>query len=454
MVLRTVVVAALLAAGCATSPAGPSTRPASPPPSPGPAGGLPISSAAVPDPATTERLSLGQLLAYANRHAPLIQVAQRRAAAGAAEVEAASPLLQDNPEVGLSAGGKTMNGNTWFQLEASVEQRFEIAGERGLRIEAAEQLEKLSGAQLDEARWEVHRQIHGLFSEALMAGEQLAAAARLLAFAEELRAIAEKRATAGDTPPFTELVARAEVAQARQAHTAARQQRDAVMLQLAEVAGWPTTKLPPLAGTLPPVRKAPPLPELLAKAQRHQPGQRSRALALSAAQAQARLEDREAWPEPALGFAYGREGEADGAAHVWVGTLSLPLPIWNRNQAGRARARANVEVARAERDAAASWLSARLVRAATAVDAAAERVTIYGEAIAPAFDRNLKLIRRAYDLGEIDIHRVSQIRERILSTQQQALAALADYHQAVASLEALLGTEVWSAEATQPEAAP
>jgi cobalt-zinc-cadmium efflux system outer membrane protein len=413
-----------------------------------------VPAVALPDPATAQRLSLPQILAYADRHAPLIQVSRRKAAAGAAEVEAASPLLQDNPEVGVAAGGRTVGGDGFFLLEASVEQRFEIAGERGLRIEAAEHLEKLASAQLEEARWDVHRQVHALFAEALMAREQLGAADRLVDFAEELREIAEKRAGVGDTPAFTEIVARAEAAQASQERIAAKQRHDSLLVQLASVAGWPSLQLPELSGVLPPVRKAPPLSELHAKATRHQPGQRSRALAVNAANAQVRLEDREAWPEPALGFAYAREGEAGAAAHVWLGTLSLPVPIWNRNQGGRARARAALEVAQAERDAATSWLQARIARAAAAVDAAAERATIYGSAIVPAFDGNLKLIRRAYELGEIDIHLVSQMRERVLSNQQAALSALADYHQAVATLEALLGTEVWAATLAQKRTTP
>ncbi len=362
--------------------------------------------------------------------------------------------MQDNPEAGVAAGGRTIGSETFLELEASLEQRFEIAGERGLRIEAAEAQQRLSRAKLDEARWEVHWRAHALFADARIARMRLEAADRLVEFAEELLEIGEKRAQVGETAPLTEIVARAEVAQALQARIAARQERDSVLVELAAVAGWPTAKLPELDGELSPVRNAPPVAELLSRATRHQPGQRSLALAVSAAEARVRLEDREAWPEPALGFAYAREGEAGATAHVWVGALTVPIPIWNRNQAGRARARAQLDVAQAEQDAAASWLRSRIVRAASEVDAAAERTTIYGREILPAFNRNLTLIRRAYELGEIDIHRVSQIRERVLANQHQALDALADYHQAVATLEALLGTDVWTESLPRRGTAP
>ncbi len=405
---------------------------------------LHLPDVAPPDPVTAQQVSLDELLAYADAHAPRVRVGRQQAALGEAEIEAASPWLQDNPELGAAAGGRRIGSTTLFQLELSLEQRIEIAGERGLRLEAAEATRDLARIDLTQARWEVHAEVHALFYDMLLAKKRLGAADQLVAFAESLHDIADKRARAGDTAPFTLLVAQAELAQARQARVAEQQVGAAAELALAAVVGWPTGRLPELRGSLGPVRRAPALSRLEAMALRHHPVLRGMALALRAADAQVRLEDREAWPEPALGVVYARDGEEAGpATHLWLGTLSVPLPIWQRNQAGRARARAERELTRAEGGALQATLRARLARAAGAVDAAAARVKIFGTHILPAFERNLGKIKRAYDLGEIDIHEVSQIRERVLATQQQGLAALSDYYRAVAELEALLGTDIW-----------
>jgi cobalt-zinc-cadmium efflux system outer membrane protein len=175
--------------------------------------------------------------------------------------------------------------------------------------------------------------------------------------------------------------------------------------------------------------------------ERH-PAFRTRALAVAEAESRARLEAREAWPEPVVGLAYGREGESEAGVDVWLATLSLPIPLWDANRGDRARAGAELEVAWAEEAALHRQWTARLGRAALAVDMAAERVAIFGADVLPVVEQNLALIQRAYELGELDIHAVSQTRERLLDSQIRALDARADYVRALAELEALLGTEV------------
>jgi cobalt-zinc-cadmium efflux system outer membrane protein len=69
-------------------------------------------------------------------------------------------------------------------------------------------------------------------------------------------------------------------------------------------------------------------------------------------------------------------------------------------------------------------------------------VKAYGENILPAFEENLAKLRRAYELGEINVLELAQIRERMLTTQSEALAALGEYYAAVAELEALAGTHL------------
>ena len=74
--------------------------------------------------------------------------------------------------------------------------------------------------------------------------------------------------------------------------------------------------------------------------------------------------------------------------------------------------------------------------------AAAERVAVYGAEILPSFERNLQMLDRAFELGEIDILQVSVAAERFLQTQSDALDARADYHLALARLEQTVGTNL------------
>jgi cobalt-zinc-cadmium efflux system outer membrane protein len=396
-------------------------------------------------------VTLAQLLAYADAHAPTLVVARERAALGDAEVEGAETLLPYNPEVSVSAGGRTVRGASRFEFEAAVEQRFEIAGERQTRLEAALRSRDARQAELDVTRWELHSLVHALYYQLLVREKQLVATAKIESFTESVRAIIDKRVEAGEESPLETIVAQAELARAKQIVIAAKQAHRTTSLRLAELVGWPASVALAVTGDTATPASVADAASLLEAALQNHPSKRWLTLEVQAARARVEREDREAWPEPSLGFSYGREDEAGGAlAHVWLGTLRVPLPIWERNQAGRALARAQVGIARAEQNAFEQRLGARIAAAVARVDAAAERARLYGSDILPAFEANLDKLQRAFELGEIGVLELSQIQQRLLTTQTDALGALDDYYVALAALEALAGADVLSTEASTP----
>ena len=72
------------------------------------------------------------------------------------------------------------------------------------------------------------------------------------------------------------------------------------------------------------------------------------------------------------------------------------------------------------------------------------------EAIENPKDANLAKLQRAFELGEIDVLELAQIQQRILVTQQDALAALDDYYRSLAVLEALSGVDTLSTQPSKP----
>lgn len=407
----------------------------------------------LPDPADARPVSLCAMLAYADRHAPAVRVARTQLLRGEAAARGAAPLFPDNPQLSVGAGPRILADGTTVDLQASLQQRLEVAGERGLRLEVAERLQERLEAELDQVRWEVHRNVHAAFQDTLVARERAQAAERLLEFQEQLSEIASRRFEAGAVSPLVVRIAEGETAQARVSLIAAEQAYQAARLRLAELAGWPAENPPEPAETLDPPREAPPLDRTVEFAARQQPVLRTLAASIAEAEARVELADREAWPEPAIGVQVVREGAGAGSSGlgaasetVVLGTLSVPIPLWRRNQGDRAAARAELAIASAQANAFAQRLGARLARAKSAVDAAARRVAAYGEEILPSFEENLRLIRRAYELGEIDILEVSVARERFLRTQTQALDAYADYFRAAAELESAVGADLWPDE--------
>jgi cobalt-zinc-cadmium efflux system outer membrane protein len=393
------------------------------------------------DPRTAGPMSLRQLWAYADVHAPALLVAKEKEGLGDAEVEGAERLLPHNPEVSVSAGGRTDASTTRLGLGAELEQRFEIAGQRGTRIEAAERVREAARGESDAVRWELRAEVRARYYEVLSRRAQLAAAESLVTFAEAIETVMAKRIKAGEESPLAALVAGAEIAQARQALILAKSALRTSELGLAETVGWPVTHPLRVKGALPEPRPALSVAVLTERALGRHPSRRWLELSVKAAEARVEAADRQAFPDPALAVSYSYEPEEAGTTHVWLGTLRLPLPLWERNQVERARTRAELGIARTESLVFEQRLRARIAAAVARVNAAAERSQIYGVDILPALKVNLEKLRHAFDMGEIDVLELSQIRGRLLATNSDALGAITDYYAALAELEALTGAD-------------
>jgi len=396
----------------------------------------------------TRPVSLQEMLTYADEHAPRMRVGRAETERGQAAVDGASVVLQKNTIAGAMVGPRFSQGARGVDFQVWLRQPIEVAGERKQRRQTATKLQARTKKELEETQWEVHRTVHAAFHAALVARERWEVVKKILVSTEELLSVAERRLQAGDISPLAVRLAKGELAQARQTSFTAERGYRWAQLELAEVAGWPPDTLPEPIGALDEPRLTPPVDQLLRLALEQHPGLAAREAAVEEARARVRLEKREASPEPSIGVTYTRESVpvAGIKEHLIQGLMTVPIPFSQRNQKERANARADLAVREAKRDAFRQTLQARLIRAATAVDADANRIAAYGTEILPAFEGNLALLKRAFELGEVDLLQVLVARERLLRIQQDALTAHQDYYRDVAALEAEVGTEVWPDE--------
>jgi cobalt-zinc-cadmium efflux system outer membrane protein len=395
------------------------------------------------------KVTLREILDYADRNAPAIAAARTGAARADAERIAASPLVPSEPQLTVAAGARRAAGDSTVEAEVGIAQEVEIAGQRGLRFEVADAADALERRRLEQVRWQVHLEVHTAFHEALVARERFAAAEQLVAFGERLLEVAGKRRDAGDISPLQVEVAEGELALASQELVDARSRYRDARLALAEHSGWNAEQPPEPVGDLDRPRRVTDPDPLVRYALTHHPDLQLRAAEVSRARAKVRLTDREAWPNPVVGLSLAREREPGGAAEaqqIGVVSVTVPLPLFRGNRPARARARASWIGARAAEDAVRRVVRVRVVRAVAAVNAAAERVEAYGSEILPAFSSNMTKLVRAFELGEVDVLEVMVARGRFLELQRQALTAYADYFRAIAALEGETGGDVWPDE--------
>lgn len=391
-------------------------------------------------------VSLEELLLHAENHATEIALARAGLSKGRAELEAEAPLFPADPVLGGAIGRRWNRAGSGVDWGVSLEQEIEVAGERGLRRRAARASVNQGAAELAAARWRVHRRLHGAFHAALVARERVRAAGRLVQFSQKLVEVAGKRLSAGETSALPVRLAESDLAEARQARIAAESAFRAERLELADASGWPSDSPPDPSGGLGSPQAPPPTAELLRIAHSRDPELRAREAAVRRFRATLASARRAGFPNPRLGVAFEQESDPGGAqATIWRATLSAPLPLWRGSRPEAVRAQADLDVAMAELGARKRTLGARIRRAAEAVESTARRTRIYGAEVIPTLEKNLTLVEKAFELGEIDITQVLVARERFLRSQQSALNAYEEYHRALGALESAVGTELESA---------
>jgi cobalt-zinc-cadmium efflux system outer membrane protein len=395
-------------------------------------------SGPLPDPREAGPVALGVLLRYAALHAPRLIEARARLAIGWAELEGSSAPILQAPELEMSAGVRRPTSDPGLDASISIRQPFEISGARGARIAAAELGALSTRAELAAVEWEVHRVVHAAFHDAQVAREFAAVALRAAEFHARVADVARQRLQAGEISMLDLRVAEGEAAEAAQESAAAAGRYRASRVTLALESGWPPERAPEPRGALEPPHDPPALGGLVRRALSEQAILRRALIEIDHAEAHVRLADREAWPLASLGVSYAREVSED----VVQGLFGMGFPLFATNQAERARARAEVTVARANLEALRSVIPALVTRAHLAVATAVERVRAYGTEILPRFEESLALLSRALELGEIDVVELSVASGRFLAVQREALEASADYHRALADLEAAVGAEL------------
>lgn len=411
-----------------------------------------VPDAALVDPASASALSLDELLVFADKNAPQVQIARAHVKRAEAARSGAEPLLPENPELGLGAGPRIVNGDTALSFEVSLAQTIDISGARGLNLDAIGAAEQVALAEVNEARWAIHVETHALYNDLLVNTERRAQAQRFLEFAQSLRDVAQQRIDAGEASPLTLFAADADLARADTEASRAQQEQVRLRAELAALIGWPSPSTPPVSGDLAPIRPAPETASLLEKMHHNHPQLRTRQLANSLAERRIKHKDRQAWPDPTIGLSYAQEGEPDGGPvpHTLMFSLSVPIPLWQRNQGPRQRAQADLSIAQQKHHAAALKLRAELTAAASALTANAQRVEQYDRAVIAPLEENLALLQRAFELGEVDIYQVSQMRESLLEAYARYIDARHEYYQAAATLEGLVGAELWTADGSTP----
>jgi len=324
------------------------------------------------------------------------QVARARAELDAARArrDIAGRLLPANPTLDVGVGRREAeNGSTDIDRGVELSQTFEIGGQRGARISAADADLRAAAAVAEASSRVIAAEVLGAAAQVIRARRGLALVRDQGDVAERLVQVSHARADKGVGAPLeTELAEAARVQALRDERIATQDLFEAgarlVRAVGSDVALAPDGDAGPLELSLPPLQT------LEERALVSRPELVSARVAIDSSAARTDLLRRERVPDVTLGAGAKHEE----LSNVLAAKLTIPIPLFRRNQGEiaeqEARTRQAMAAARQEelrirlevRAAYRSWESARAAAHAIAPDLEA-RLGADARALRDAYER-------------------------------------------------------------------
>lgn len=363
----------------------------------------------------------------------------------AAEARIIQAGLRPNPELSVTTedvtGTREFKNGDQAERTLQLSQLVELGGKRPARIEEAQFGRVLADFDYQVKRVEVLRETTEAFIDALVAQRRLALAEDTVKLSENAVPLTQRRVEVGKASSVEVTRSTVAVALAQIGREQAR--RDLLAAKAILSAKWGETKsvrFETVSGDLDRTEELPPFAALVVRLGRNPQIARWTA-EREKREATLRLQQAQAVPD-ITAFAGPRVfGNADNVSTGVIG-FSLPLPLFNRNQGNIAEARALLSKTDPEERAAESRAFGELSVAYQTLLRASEEIAILKSSVLPGATQSVDLLTTGYEAGRFSQLEILDARRTFTDARNQHLRALADYHKALAQVEALTAAPV------------
>lgn len=387
----------------------------------------------------TLRLSLADARALALREHPDLTASRLEvpAARGALRQAGTYPF---NPQVEVEGNAEERPGVRRDYLVA-IEQEIEWAGQRGLRIGAAESGLRAAEFSVADAERLVLTAVSNDYLTALAAEQQLLLARQVLALNEQLFDATRERFDTGDISGLELNLAQIELGRARTRLLTAERDAAVALLTLRRGLGLPADAPILLVGEgiTAPQPQSLQADSLTALALARRPDLAALAQEADRLAAEARLARRSAVPNLTLRAIRQAEDGAPPRLDIGVG---LPFPLFNRNRGAAAQLDALAEQARLRRVALESRVRVEIGQALASFAAAAEATAIFERDVLAQARENQALLEAGFEAGKFGLAEVLLIRNQLVESELEYWASWLARGAALVELEAAIGTLV------------
>lgn len=398
-------------------------------------------SATVRERSDTLTLSIADVQRLVVRQNPAFLATAQESAIARGERRQAG-TLRFNPDLALQSTGAA-GGTSRGPLELVLTQEIEWAGQRGLRIDAADaRVRGASGIVRNAGRLTIAEGMASYF-RAVAAERRLGVTRDALSLAERLLAAVRIQLREGEISTLEANLAEIESGRARGRVLAAERSATSASLALKRLLGLAPDVPIRLAddgeNAIGPVADSGTIDEdsLIAVALVRRPDIAASAAFVREAGRLTALARREALPNLRLGAAAER---APGSGTIRVGpAIGLSLPLFNRNQGVVAERRARAEQARLDRQATELRVRTEVADALRAYQTATEETAVFASSVLRPARDNTELLETAFRAGKIALPTLLLLRNQLLDAELGYWDAWLARREALVQLDAATG---------------
>jgi len=393
----------------------------------------PQSSAAPPAQAAgpaARKLNLAAALDLASRQNLDLAAARLQRAVAAAGIRIAKEI--PNPSVSFSASRDAPHQSLFF------DQPLEIGGQRGRRVDVANQEIALTDVEVRTVEREVRRKTREGFYGVALAKGSTAQFERALALAQRLQDIAKARFQAGDVPELEVFQADLQVSRAQADVEVARQRERTALSALNALLNEPPETQWEIAGSLEDLPPDSQLADLIQRAAAANYDLQHLAQELKVEDSHHALLRAERVPD--LDVQAGVDMNSPGDYRFGPrGQLSIGLPIFSRNQGELAQSAATENLLQANITAARRSVSGEVEQAYYTFASFQTEVRLYQKTLLPMGRRLESLAEESYRAGKENFLFVLDAQRNVQQLEQEYLTSLFELQTAFAELEEIVG---------------
>jgi cobalt-zinc-cadmium efflux system outer membrane protein len=362
-------------------------------------------------------MTIGEAVGTALKNNPSIQAARLEEGAAQGRLDQAGLLLKSNPVIEGSLSRKDTlpdGGEKAKNYEVRLSQEFELAGQRGLRVDAARSGREKTLLDIRDRERVLIAAVKDAFARALAANRKIDLTEEAVRLQEELAASAAVKFQTGDISALEQNLADVELGKSRRDRMLAERERREALLGLQELLGLKPSLSFSIEGELP--TETPSIPDRDtirdAVAQQRSDAQ-SAAAEVQQAKAAMKLAGRDAIPSVTVSGFYNHDTWLNEAGVM----LSFPLPFFDRKQADRKEAAAKAGQALIKQASLERTIDRELEETHANLVAAADELSLFKKDVLGKAMENLSLMNLAFKEGKFGFFEVRLAQKDTIDAQ-------------------------------------